>query len=426
MNQSFKKITKVSGSLTLPGDKSISHRALLISSLADGKSEITNLPSSDDIRSTINCLQDLGIQIKQSDKKTIVYGKGFQGYQKSLKNLNAGNSGTTARLLSGILTAQKFESALTGDKSLSLRPMGRIAERLIKMGANIKTSEEGTLPVYISAVDRLKSNEFQLLIPSAQVKSAILLAGLHVENETKVMELSRTRNHTENLLDLKVVREKNEIISHVSRANYPEPKDYFVPGDISSAMFFVVLALFAKNSQLVLKDVSLNTTRIECLNILKQMGGQIEINKQGESNNEAFGDIIVKSSELSNIIISKETIPLIIDEIPILTIAGIFAAGEFKIHGAKELRVKESDRINALCVNLKRLGMDIEEYEDGFAVSDNVCSKQVTFDSFGDHRIAMSFSILTSILGREGMVANFDCVKISNPDFLQQLYSISS
>jgi 3-phosphoshikimate 1-carboxyvinyltransferase len=423
--QKFSKVNKVFGTLSLPGDKSISHRALFISSLADGKSEITNLSNSSDIRSTINCLKELGIGIDESDKKTIVDGRGFKGFKKPSVDLNAGNSGTTARLLTGILAVQNFDSKIIGDQSLSSRPMARIAEPLIKMAANIKISEKGTLPVYISAVDKLKPINYQLPVPSAQVKSAILLAGLHLDEETKIIESVQTRNHTENLLGLNVIKEKDKIISSVSRKNYPEPNEYFIPGDISSAMYFIVLALLSDNSQLILKNVSLNSTRIECLNILKQMGGDIEVEKKGESNQEDFGDIIVKSSDLSNVKISKETIPLIIDEIPALTIAGIFADGNFEILGAKELRVKESDRINALCINLNRLGLDVEEYEDGFSVSGNVGSQQVAFDSFGDHRIAMSFAVLSSILGDEGEVDNFDCVKISNPDYLKQLHSIS-
>lgn len=425
MIQKFSKVNKVFGTLSLPGDKSISHRVLFISSLADGKSEITNLSNSSDIRSTINCLKELGIGIDESDKKTIVDGRGFKGFKKPSVDLNAGNSGTTARLLTGILAVQDFDSIVTGDKSLSSRPMGRIAEPLKKMGADIKISEKGTLPVYISAVDKLKPINYQLPVPSAQVKSAILLAGLHLDEETKVIETQQTRNHTEILLGLKIIKKNNEIISSVSRKNYPERNEYFIPGDISSAMYFIVLTLLSDNSQLILKNVSLNSTRIECLNILKQMGGDIEVEKKGESNQEDFGDIIVKSSDLSNVKISKETIPLIIDEIPALTIAGIFADGNFEILGAKELRVKESDRINALCINLNRLGLDVEEYEDGLSVSGNVGSQQVAFDSFGDHRIAMSFAVLSSILGDGGEVDNFDCVKISNPDFLKQLHSIS-
>jgi len=420
MNQHFQKNNKVTGTLKLSGDKSISHRALLISSLANGRSTINNLPLSEDVNSTINCLKELGIEIELSGSSCLVTGGGFKGYQKPKRDLNPGNSGTTARLLSGILAAQDFDSVLKGDTSLSLRPMNRITEPLLSMGAKIK-SNESKLPLHIAPVEKLKPINYQMPVASAQVKSAILLAGLHLEDETKIFESIQTRNHTENLLGLKVIKENNKITSSVSRKNYPEPNDYFIPGDISSAMFFIVLALLSKNSQLILKDISLNPTRIEPLKILKQMGGDIEIVKKGEWNREEYGDIIVKSSKLSNVQISKEKIPLIIDEIPILSIARIFADGELIFRGASELRVKESDRIKSMTMNLLKLGLTIEEYEDGFSVSGKIKESNATFESFGDHRIAMAFSILASVINNGGKVDNFECVNISNPDFLKQL-----
>jgi len=426
MNQSFIKINLVSGEISLPGDKSISHRALLISSLAKGKSEIINLPDSEDIKSTINCLQKLGIEIEKSSEKTKVYGRGFLGYQKPLNYLNAGNSGTTARLLSGVLVAQKFDSVITGDKSLSSRPMSRVAEPLQQMGANINLSEKGTLPAFINAANKLNQINYELSVPSAQVKSAILIAGLHVQNLTKVIEVSRTRNHTENLLELKIELLDGKIISYSSRDNYPVAKNYFVPGDISSALFFVVLALLTKKSDLVIKNVSLNTSRTEAINILISMGANIQIEEMGISNNEPFGNLIVRSSKLKNIKIDKGRIPLIIDEIPILTLAGIFADGNFEFRGAKELRVKESDRIRAICTNLKKTGLEVEEYEDGFMISGEIQKNRETFESFGDHRIAMTFAILSSLLKDGGKVADFDCFRVSNPDFLKQLDSITN
>lgn len=420
MIQSFNKINKVSGTLSLSGDKSISHRALLISSLAEGKSYIKNLSDSDDVKSTISCLQALGIEIEFNGNELIVNGRGFKGYQKPLDQLNAGNSGTTARLLSGILAAQNFESSITGDESLSGRPMKRVIEPLTKMGANI-VSKEGNLPINILPAQNLKPIKYTLPLPSAQVKSAILLAGLHLDDQTSVVESISTRNHTENLLGLKILKEENKTVSMVSKSNYPEAQEYFIPGDISSAMFFIVLAILTKNSELVIKNVSLNPTRTECLSLLKRMGGKIQIEKRGESNNEAFGDVIVKSSLLTNVKIDGEFIPLIIDEIPILTIAGIFAKGEFQLRGASELRVKESDRIKAINVNLLKLGLDLDEFEDGFRVSGSIKKQSATFDSFGDHRIAMAFAILSSLLKDGGRVEAFECFSVSNPDFLKHL-----
>lgn len=425
MIQSFKKINSIKGTLTFKGDKSISHRALLISSLAKGKSIIKNLSESDDVKSTIKCLIDLGIQVEYKNGIHSITGKGYKGFHASQKSLDAGNSGTTARLLTGILSAQNFESEIIGDKSLSTRPMNRIIEPLTQMGTNLN-SNNGKLPIKISSSNNFRAINYFLPVPSAQVKSSILLAGLHLEEQSSVVETTATRNHTENLLGLSVERDGTKIKSFVSRKNYPDAKEYFIPGDVSSAMFFIVLALIVRDSELIIKDISLNPTRTECLNILKQMGGRIQIDLKGVSNNEVFGDVIVKSSRLSNIIIRKEIIPLIIDEIPILAIAGIFAEGNYELRGASELRVKESDRIKAICKNLLKIGLTIDEHEDGFSVIGLPKNIAQTFESFYDHRIAMAFAILSSLLDSGGNVDKFECVSVSNPEFLNQLRTVSS
>jgi len=424
MVQQFQKIKSINGTLYLSGDKSISHRTLLISSLASGNSEIKNLSNSDDVKSTMSCLASLGINFEHSAKKITVFGNGYKGYKQPAKPIYAGNSGTTARFLAGILAAQNFESVITGDQSLSLRPMRRVIEPLTEMGAKITANDNGRVPLCISPSDNLNPIHYHLHVASAQVKSAVLLVGLHLDSDTTIIETSSTRNHTENLLGLKVVYQEGKIISSVSRENYPEPKEYFIPGDISTAMFFIVLALLTKNSELIIKNVSLNPTRIECLKIVRRMGGNIEIEERGVSNNEAYGDVIVRSSELHTVQIKKNIIPLIIDEIPALTIAGIFADGNFELRGATELRVKESDRIKAICSNLLKLGLDIEEFEDGFNVSGKIKNSSGSFNSFGDHRIAMAFAVLSSNLEGGGKVEGFECASVSNPDFLKQLGSI--
>jgi 3-phosphoshikimate 1-carboxyvinyltransferase len=422
--QKFEKFSKVTGTLSLPGDKSISHRALMISALSKGKSHIENLSSSDDVKSTIDCLRQLGIEINTHKKQLVVSGNGYMGFKKPVANLNAGNSGTTARLLSGILVAQDFHSTIKGDNSLSERPMRRIIEPLKRMGAKITCSKNNTLPIKIYLSENLSPIRYQLKIASAQVKSAILFAGLHIEGKTEVIERYQTRNHTENLLNLDVEKINGRIISSVSLKNYPDANKYFIPGDISSAMYFVVLALLTKNSELRINNISLNKTRTTVIDLLIKMGAKIETDIKGESQLEEYGDIIVKSSKLINIKIDKELVPQIIDEVPILAIAGLFAEGKFKIDNVSELRVKESDRVKSLCANLSYLGLDINEAEDGFSVSGTIKKLNPEFRCFGDHRIAMAFSILSCLLANGGSVKGFESVSISNPDFLYHLKSI--
>ncbi|RKY98539.1 MAG: 3-phosphoshikimate 1-carboxyvinyltransferase [Ignavibacteriae bacterium] len=426
MIQSFNKIEKISGSLTLPGDKSISHRALIFSALANGESEITNLPQSDDVKSTISCLKQLGVQIKEDTDTIKVYGKGFKGFEKPDKPLHAGNSGTTARILSGILAAQNFDSILTGDDSLSKRPMRRIIKPLGLMGARVTGSVANTLPLKFYTVDQINSITFELPFPSAQVKSSILLAGLHSDKITKVIEYNQTRDHSERMLGLDVEKHQMNTITSVSKNNYPVSQKYFVPGDISTSAFFVLLSLFTKTTNLTIKNVSLNPTRTGLLHLFREMGANINIDETGASNNEPYGDITVFTSELKNIKISKEVIASIIDEIPVLTIAGIFAEGDFEIRNAKELRVKESDRISALCYNLSLLGLNVEEFDDGFKVSGEIIRRKPVFKSFGDHRIAMAFGILSCLLDEGGKVDGFESVSVSNPGFIDQLKSIES
>ena len=426
MIQSFNKIKKVFGSLTLPGDKSISHRALIFSALANGESEITNLPKSDDIKSTINCLKQLGVQIKEEVESAKVYGKGFKGFLKPTKPLNAGNSGTTARLLSGILAAQDFDSIIKGDDSLSKRPMMRIIEPLNLMGARIYGSDDNTIPLKFCPSDNLHSITYEMPVPSAQVKSAILFAGVHSEEITKVIENNPTRDHTERMLGLDVEKHQMKSVISVSKSNYPVSQKYFAPGDISTSAFFILLALLTNKAKLSIKNISLNPSRRGLLDLLKIMGANITIEETGASNGETFGNVNVFSSELKNVKISEEIIPNIIDEIPVLAVAGIFAEGNFEIRNAEELRVKECDRISALCYNLSLLGLNVEEFEDGFKISGEIEKRKPVFKSFGDHRIAMAFGILSCLLDEGGKVDGFESVSVSNPGFIEQIKSIIS
>lgn len=426
MKKEFQKIKSVNGELNLTGDKSISHRAVIFSAMAKGKSQIANLSQGQDVISTMVIMHKLGASIYTKDRKVIIGGCGFKGFKNIKTELDCGNSGTSARLISGLLGAQKHTYSLVGDESLSKRPMKRVIEPLTKMGVEFKTDESLTLPFTITPAKNINNITYEMPVASAQVKSAILIAGLHSDNETVVIENERTRNHTEQMLGLPVKNEFNKIISSSSLKYYPNHNEYFIPGDISTSAFHIVLAILTPNSELIINSVSLNPTRIGFIEVLKEMGADISYEEIKYSSNEPYGNVVVKSSQLKNIKIDSEIIPNIIDEIPILTIAGIFADGNFDIRNAKELRVKESDRIKSICYNLKLLGLQVEEFDDGFAVSGEIKKSNITFESFGDHRIAMAFAILCMLSENGGEVNDFECVKISNPKFEEQIKLIVS
>ncbi|MEJ2615540.1 MAG: 3-phosphoshikimate 1-carboxyvinyltransferase [Ignavibacteriaceae bacterium] len=426
MQQNFNHINKVNGELELPGDKSISHRAVMFSSLAEGKSKIFNLSNGEDVISTRNCFRQMGVNIENKGNFVEVTGKGFKNLSKPVNSLYAGNSGTTARLISGILIAQNFESELSGDESLSKRPMKRIMTPLAAMNGKIKSTENFTLPLHFFPSEKIIGINYELPVASAQVKSAVLLAGLHSEQITSVSEKFPSRDHTEKMLGLTTKRTESGKITFVSKDDYPVPKTYFVPSDISTAAFFIILCLLSEKSSLMVKNVSLNPTRTGILEVLKNMGAEIKKESIKEMNGEIFGDLSVQSSRLKNIKIDEKIIPNIIDEIPILSVASIFAEGKFEIDKVSELRAKETDRINAICHNMKLLGLEVEEKNDGFSISGEIKNNSVVFESFGDHRIAMSFGILSLLLKNGAKVNNFECAAISNPDFLEQLSKIIS
>jgi 3-phosphoshikimate 1-carboxyvinyltransferase len=425
MEQSFNKINKVEGSLSLPGDKSISHRSVILSSLAKGESVIHNLGNGEDVKSTIRCFSSMGVNFVNQNDDLIVQGLGLTGFKKPPSQLYAGNSGTTARLISGILANQDFNSEITGDESLSRRPMQRIIDPLTLMGAKIQASTNNTLPIKIFGPNKIHAIEYEIPVASAQVKSCIILSGLHLDDETIVIENIPSRDHTERMLGLKTTNDHGKKIINVSKKDFPVADEYNVPGDISTAAFFIPLALLTPNSELLIKNISLNETRCGVITILKAMGGNIETENIKKNNGEINGDLLIKTSKLHNIEIPSDIIPNIIDEIPILTIAGILASGNFSIRKAKELRGKESDRITAICDNLKHLGLKVTEFEDGFEFDGEINNPFPVFESFEDHRIAMSFGILSLLLYNGGKVNNFSTVAISNPDFIKQLKTIS-
>ena len=424
MIQEFNKISSVKGELELPGDKSISHRAVMFSAMAKGESKIVNLSNGEDVKTTQSIFKQLGAEIVAGKESVKVKGVGFKGFQKPKNVLDAGNSGTTTRLVCGILAAQNFTSEIIGDESLSLRPMKRVITPLSAMGGKISASENFTLPLKIFPADKLNSIKYELPIASAQIKSAVILAGLHIEEETIVVENIPSRDHTERMLGLKIEENENQKYIYSSIKNFPEPKEYFVPSDISTAAFFIILTLLISDSELMLMNISLNPSRTGVIDILNQMGANIQIENEKLAAGEIFGDLIVRSSSLTNIEIKEEMIPNIIDEIPILSVAGLFAEGKFEIRNAKELRGKESDRIAALCENYKKLGLVVNEFEDGFSIDGEIKNNLTTFESYNDHRIAMAFSVLSLLLKDGGKINNFECVGISNPKFLDQLKQI--
>jgi 3-phosphoshikimate 1-carboxyvinyltransferase len=366
----------------------------------------------------------LGAAVSIKDEEIIIEGCGFKGFKNPNEELDCGNSGTTARLIAGLLAAQNFDSILIGDESLSKRPMKRVIEPLKKMGASFKLNKNFTLPLSIIPGEEISPIEYEMTVASAQVKSSILIAGLHSDKEIRVIETIQTRNHTEKMLGLPVEKIEGKIVSLSSKKFYPIADDYFIPGDISSAAFHIVLTLLAPNSELLMRNVSLNPTRIGFLEVLKKMGANISAVDIRTSCNEEYGDLIIRSSSLKNINIDSAIVPTLIDEIPILTIAGIFAEGDFVIDNVKELRVKESDRIKSICSNLKTLGLKVDEKKDGYAVYGSIKKINPVFDSFRDHRIAMSFAILSMLLERGGEVNEFGCVRISNPKFENQIKQI--
>lgn len=421
MIQKFDNVQNLNGVLNLSGDKSISHRAVMFGALADGISVIRNCSKAEDVASTMRCFEMMGVKFELGKYEIKIHGKGFKGLNPPKEKLYAGNSGTTARLITGILCAQDFESILTGDESLSVRPMKRVVEPLKSMGAEIQTSEKGTLPLKIIPSKKILAIDHRMQVASAQVKSALLLAGLFIENDTIIYELVATRNHTEKMLGLKTEIHGDETKIFVSKNNYPKPFEMTIPSDISSAAFFIVLVLLTKGSELLIKNVTLNDTRTGILHVVRDMGGRIVFENEIEENGEKRGDIRIFSSDLKNVEIPASIIPNIIDEIPVLAVAGVFAEGNFSVRGANELRVKESDRIKSMCHNFKIMGLDVEEFEDGFEVSGNIKGTDFVFESFGDHRIAMAFAVMSMLVPNGGTVNGFEAVTISNPNFLDQI-----
>lgn len=418
-------MTKLLGELRVPGDKSISHRSIMFASLAKGKTYVSGFLEVADCLSTISCFQKMGIEIERLKSDVIIYGKGLRGLKASSSILDCGNSGTTTRLISGILAAQNFDSTLTGDASIRKRPMNRIIKPLSMMGAKIESSEGGFAPLHIKASD-LNGIDYISPVASAQVKSAILLAGLYAEGKTSVSEPVLSRNHTE--LMLKNFGAKVEILgtkATIYKCDELYACDIKVPADISSAAFFIVAASICKGSNLILKDVGINPSRDGILKVAKEMGAKIEIlNIRG--NEEKIADIYVSSADLKATNIGGDIIPSLIDEIPIIAAMASLAEGQTIIKDAKELKVKESNRIKVMVDELSKLGVDIKETDDGMIINGNPKQvfKAATIDSHKDHRIAMTFAILNLVCENKINILDADCVNISYPNFYEDLKSV--
>ena len=407
----------IRGSIEVPGDKSISHRAILLSMLSIGKTHIENCLFSDDVIRTIEVSRLLGTNIIKNNLTLTIDGLGMSGLKKPSEILNFGNSGTSMRLFMGILAAQKFESILTGDNSLIKRPMDRVADPLIKMGAKIATTS-GRAPINISPATGLKNINHDLQIPSAQIKSAILLASLFCSGKTIINTKTKSRDHTEIMLrdfSSSVISENNKI--YITGGDLVSPGTVKIPGDFSSAAFLILATLISKNSELIIENVGLNPTRTGFIKIMKLMGGDIKtiINNQTKSSEE-IGSIIVRSSNLRGIKVSKHLITSAIDELPLVFLAGACAEGSTIIRNAKELRYKESDRISSMITVLNILGIKTKEFNDGATINGGTITGGIV-NSFGDHRVAMTALVASSVSKKPIIVENCENIDTSFPTF---------
>ncbi|MDD5593137.1 MAG: 3-phosphoshikimate 1-carboxyvinyltransferase [Candidatus Margulisbacteria bacterium] len=414
------KTKSLKGQIGIPGDKSISHRAVMLGAVARGETVVNNFLPSADCLATVECFRRMGIEIKVKGMRCEVRGKGLKGLKAPNKMLNVGNSGTTIRLASGIIAGQNFEVKITGDESIEKRPMGRIAKPLRLMGASIEgvlKNNEIYAPLKIIG-GNLKPIEYELPVASAQVKSAVLLAGLFADGKTCVIERMPSRDHTERLLEhfgagFDRAGERASIVGNCEFAG----AEIDIPGDISSAAFFLVAALLTPDSELHLLNVGLNPTRTGIIDVLHRMGAAIEIPRERVLSAEPRADIIVRSSELRSVELNGEIIPRIIDEIPVIAVAATQAEGVTEIRGAKELRIKESDRIKTIASELRKLGAKIEELEDGLRIEGPTKLKGAILQSYGDHRIAMAMAIAGLVAEGETTIENTECIETSFPGF---------
>ena len=418
------KLNKLHGKLTIPGDKSISHRAVMFGALAQGTTRITHFLEGADCLSTISCFQAMGIHIQKNKDEVLVEGKGLHGLQAPLDILDVGNSGTTTRLISGILAGQDFTSRLTGDASICQRPMGRIITPLSLMGAQITSqNQNGCAPLTIQG-GHLHGIHYQSPVASAQVKSCVLLAGMYADAPTSVTEPVLSRNHTELMLNYfgAQVTSKGTTASILPQPDL-KARDITVPGDISSAAYFIAAGLLVPGSEILLCNVGINPTRDGLLRVCQAMGGDITL-LNVRNDGEPTADLLIRSSSLHGTEIKGEIIPTLIDEIPMIAVMAAFAEGTTVIRDAAELKVKESDRIQVMTDNLTRMGADVEALPDGMIIHGGNPLHGATIDSHKDHRIAMSFAVAGGICEGLLTITDGECVNISYPEFYTDLYSL--
>ncbi len=412
----------IKGVISFPGDKSISHRALMFAALTDGKARIANLSTGADVQSTRHCLEACGIHIQDDNKDVVVTGGQFSD---PIKPLDCGNSGTTTRLLLGLLAGQGINATLIGDESLSSRPMDRILNPLSQMGL-VSKSNNGKLPITIHK-NNLGGIDYQSPVASAQVKSATLLAGLGANGETTIIEPTLSRDHTEKMLaglgaDISI----DGLTSTVSKLNFPLLSfELSVPGDPSTAAFFAAAAVLVPDSELMMNRILTNPTRTGFFATLEKMGAEIECIRQWEEAGELMGDLKIFHGPLNAITLTNQDIPGLIDELPIIAIIATQAVGKTEVRGAKELRIKECDRIHAICTNLKKMGVDIKELDDGFIINGPTKLKGTQIETFHDHRIAMAFTVAGLIADGNVILDYPECASISYPEFYDELDNLT-
>ena len=422
----LEKVNKLKGNIFVPGDKSISHRSLILGSISQGETRVYNLLNSLDCLRTLECMQALGVKIELDENNSVnIKGKGLYGLQEAKGILDVGNSGTTIRLLTGLLSGQNFYSVLNGDNSIRKRPMKRVVQPLWLMGADIWGREDGHFAPLSIKGSKLNPFQYTLPVASAQVKSALLLAGLYAIGETVIREPLSTRDHTERML---------EIMRADIKISPPEIKikggkelkstEIFIPGDISSAAYFIAAASILRDSQIIIKQVGVNPTRTGVIEILKKMGTKIDILNYQIKSNEPQADLMIEYSKLKGVEIKKENVPFLIDELPLIAVVATQAQGKTVVNGARELRVKETDRIKAIVSELKKMGADIEERKDGFTVNGPTRLQGAVCESYNDHRIAMSLAVAALLAEGKTVIKTSECIDISFPGFEKTLQKL--